>query len=202
VAALAVLPRPTLYDLEETLQGLSECVETVSPEQEAEFLAEFGRALSAAVEKRDSVGRFLAHLESQIELAKAEIERLRERKASFEAALERLKTYVVRVIEAQGVKKLEGSTVTLGIRKCPASIEVFDEIAVPLDYKGATVRLPAKLLDRVLDALDFELAAQVLEQSRDTGIAVDKRAIKAALDAGTLVPGARFAAEKHSLVRK
>ncbi len=204
MAALALVPKPpaTLYELEEHLATLVDCVDTVTPEQEAAFLDDFGRALASAVEKRDRVAQFMSHLESQIDLAKREIGRLSERKASFEASFERLKVYVVRTIEAQGMKKLEGSTVTLALRKCPASVELVDETVVPLDYKTVTLKISARLLDQLLDAVDFDLAGQVLASARDKDVVVDKATVKAALTAGTDVPGARWAAEKNTLVRR
>jgi hypothetical protein len=53
---------------------------------------EFQTALTAAVEKRDRVGQFLAHLEQQIDFARFEIDRLRQRKATCERALARLES--------------------------------------------------------------------------------------------------------------
>ncbi len=74
MAALAVVPSPAvtaapLYLIEDQLAALIETAELVSPEQEQEFRAEFQTALTAAVEKRDHVGQFLAHLEQQIDFA-------------------------------------------------------------------------------------------------------------------------------------
>src|ERR1017187_5664462 len=63
---------------------------------------EFQTALTAAVDKRDRVGQFLAHLEQQIDFAKFEIDRLRQRKATCERALARLEDYVIGTIENLG----------------------------------------------------------------------------------------------------
>ena len=68
MAALAVVPSPAvtaapLYVIEDYLAALIETAELVSPDQELEFRREFQTALTAAVEKRDRVGQFLAHLE-------------------------------------------------------------------------------------------------------------------------------------------
>src|ERR1035438_8117858 len=107
MAALAVVPSPAvtaapLYVIEDHLAALIETAELVSPEQEQEFRAEFQTALTAAVDKRDRVGQFLAHLEQQIDFAKFEIDRLRQRKATCERALARLENYVIGTIEGLG----------------------------------------------------------------------------------------------------
>lgn len=209
MATLALVPRPqTLYSVEEQLQSLLDTAELVEPEQEEQFLADFAQALDGAVAKRDAVGQYLAHCESQISLAAAEIERLTERKRAFEASLERLKGYIVRIIEGFGsdergkYRTLEGTTVTLSIRKCPVSVEVTDETAVPMRFKTVRVTLSAELFDRLLDSLDCELAGELLEHSKDSDISINKRLVKQALEAHLEIAGVSLVRDKHSLVRR
>ena len=191
----AVIQMSTLYSVEESLSALLECADTVAPEQEQDYVADLAQAIGNAREKRDAVAQYFAHCESQIEFAKAEIARLQERKASFEAHLERLKGYVVRVMDATGTRKLEGNNATLSLRKCPPSVEVLDEGSVPPAYKIATVKMPGDLVDTVLDALEIDSPVSLTW-------ACDKRAIKAGLEGGAEVPGAAFAPERFTVVRK
>jgi hypothetical protein len=211
MAALAVVPSPAvtaapLYVIEEQLAALIETAELVSPEQEQEFRAEFQTALTAAVDKRDRVGQFLAHLEQQIDFAKFEIERLKQRRATCERALERLENYVIGTIENLGTdskgkyRALEGKTTTFSLRACPPSVEVTDESAVPSEYKMLLLKLPAVTWEQLLDGLEIEQRATVLRQVKSPEVIVDKRSIKAALDAGA-VPGAGLSATRHSLRR-
>ncbi|HZU25505.1 MAG TPA: siphovirus Gp157 family protein [Bryobacteraceae bacterium] len=212
MAALTVVPSPAvtaapLYRIEEYLAALVETAELVPEDQEREFQAEFEAALTTAVEKRDRVGQFFAHLEQQIEFAKLEIERLRERKAAYERALDRLENYVVGTIEHLGkdargkYRRLEGRTVTFSVRGCPPSVEVTDEPAVPAAFKALTIRLPATIWERMLDALDVGERAAVLQQVRNPEVAVDKRAVKTAIERGVLVAGAELITGRHSLSR-
>jgi hypothetical protein len=145
MAVLAVVPSPAvtaapLYVIGDHLAALIETAELVSPEQEQEFRAAFQAALTAAVEKRDRVGQFFGHLEQQINFAKFEIDRLRQREAVCERALERLETYVIETLENLGTdskgkyRTLEGKTTTFRLRGCPPSVEVTDESAIPSDY--------------------------------------------------------------------
>ena len=194
-AAATVVPIRTLHQIEEDLAVLLESIDGVTPELEQQYVEDLGCALSAAKDKRDSVARYMSHLENQVQAAKDEIKRLQDRKAEFEGALDKLKAYTVRVMEDMGVKKLEGSCVTLSLRKCPASVEVYDESAVPPAYKNATLTMSGDLVDKVLDALSIDDPVTL-------NWSVDKRSIKSALDAGREVEGARFADEKHTVVRK
>jgi hypothetical protein len=212
MAALAVVPSPAvtaapLYVIEDCLAAMIETAELVSPEQEQEFRAEFQAALSAAVEKRDQVGHFLAHLQQQIGFARFEIDRLRQRKAAGERAFERLENYVIETIESLGTDskgkfgRLEGKTTTFSIRACPPSVEAMDESAIPAEYKTLTLKLPAVMWEQLLVGLDIEQRAAVLRQVRSPEVSVDKRMIKAAIDGGADVPGARLVTGRHSLRR-
>ena len=213
MATLAVVPSPAvtaapLYVIEDHLAALIETAELVSAEQEQEFRAEFQTALTAAVEKRDRVGQFLAHLEHQIDFAKFEIDRLRLRKATCECALARLESYVIETIENLGTdgkgkyRTLEGKTNTFSLRACPPSVEVTDESAVPSDYRTLTLKLPAVTWEQLLDGLDIEQRASVLGQVKSPEVSVDKRSIKAAMDGGADVPGAGLVTGRHTLRRR
>jgi hypothetical protein len=212
MAVLAIVPSPAvtaapLYLIEDHLAALIETAELVSPEQEQEFREEFQAALTAAVEKRDHVGHFLAHLEQQIDFARFEIDRLRQRKAICERALERLESYVIGTIEGLGsdgkgrYQKLEGKTTTFSLRACPPSVEVTDESAIPSEHKALTLKLPAVTWEQLLDGLDVEQRVAVLGQVKNPEISVDKRSVKAAIDGGADVPGASLATGRHSLRR-
>ena len=212
MAALAVVPSPAvtaapLYAIEDQLAALIETAELVSPEQEREFRTEFQTALNAAVDKRDKVGQFLTHLERQIDFARFEIDRLRQRKAASERALARLEEYVIETIEKLGTdgkgryRTLEGKTTTFSLRGCPPSVEVADESAIPAEYKTLTLKLPAVTWEQLLDGLDIEQRAAVLAQVKSPEVGVDKRSIKAAFDGGTDVPGAGLVSGRHALRR-
>ena len=184
MAVLAVVPSPAvtaapLYVIESCLAALVETAELVSSEQEQEFRAEFQSALVTAVEKRDRVGQFLAHLEQQIEFASFEIDRLKQRKAAFERALARLESYVIETIEKLGTddkgkyRTLEGRTTTFSLRLCPPSV-----------------------------GLDIDRRAAIVAQAKTSEIKVDKRSIRAAIESGAHVPGADVVFGRHSLRRR
>ena len=196
-----------LYVIEDYLACLIETAELVSPEQEHEFRVEFQNALTAAVEKRDRVGQFLAHLEQQIDFARFEIDRLRQRRATCERALARLEEYVIGTIENLGTdskgkyRTLEGKTTTFSLRACPPSVDVTDESAVPSEYKTLTLKLPAVTWEQLLDGLEIEQRLAVLGQVKSPEVSVEKRSIKAAIDGGADVTGAGLVTGKHSLRR-
>ena len=208
VAAPAPSAAVTLYELEDHLLALAETAEAVPPEQEAAFVAEFEATLTAVVEKRDRVGAFMSHLESQISLGKAEIGRIQGRIAIFERVLDRVTGYVTRVIENLGRDakgkffKLEGRTVTFSLRGCAVWPEIQDEGAIPADYKTVKVRLPCLTWEAVLDSLDLELRAAVLAEAMTSEITVSKTKVKSAFEAGSAVPGATMPVSACTLQRR
>jgi hypothetical protein len=202
-------PHPlTLYAIEEQLAAMADTAELVPEDQEQAFLNDFQTALIAAVDKRDRVAQFLAHLEQQAAFAAAEIKRLQERKAFFERALEKMEGYVIHVIEAIGpdakgkYPKLEGHTVTFSIKDCPPSVEIQDEAAVPSDYKAIIITMPALKWEALLDSLELEQRANVLDAVEKPKVTVVKTAIKKAIDGGTQIPGADLIIGKKTLIRK
>lgn len=210
MATLQVVPKPesslTLYHAEQELEALAECIDTLTPEQEPEFLLDLKNALDVAQDKRDGMGRFLAHLESQIALGKAEITRLQSRVQWFEHVLERLEGYVVQIIESFGAdpkgkfRKLEGKTVTFAIRGLPPSVNILNEAEVPVACKKAVVKLPAAQWETLLDSLDLELRAQVLDTAK-VDYEVSKTLVKEAFERKEAVAGADLKIGGHRLVR-
>jgi|HubBroStandDraft_6_1064221.scaffolds.fasta_scaffold279450_2 hypothetical protein len=212
MAALVPVPSPgitadSLFQIETYLAAMIETAELVPQEQEQEFLAEFQRTLATAVEQRDRVGQYMAHLEMQAAFAKAEIDRLRQRKAIYERAFERLEQYVLNTIEYLGVdakgarRKLEGNTITFSARACPASVEIVDEAAVPAEFKTLSIRLSATTWERLLDSLDLEQRAELLGQVKRAECEVSKFGIKTAIDLGASVPGVALTTNRCSLRR-
>jgi hypothetical protein len=194
-----------LYDIEAHLAALVETAELVQADQELAFIADLRHAITTAIDKRDRVGQFLVHCESQAKLAEQEIKRLRERKAVYERAAENMEAYVVRIIEDLGqddkkrYRKLEGRTVTFAIAKCPPSVEITDEEQIPAEYKRLQLTLPAAVWEALLDNMDLEERAHILAQVTRSECEVMKTPLKEALAKGDAVAGARLLTGKHSL---
>jgi len=208
-AALPALPpsaRP-LYDLEVHLAAMVDSEELVPVELEAEYAIDLQATILATVQKRDRVGQFMVHLESQAALADAEIHRLQERKAMYERAFERMESYVMRVIDNLGLddkgkrKKLEGNTITFSLHGCDKRAEVTDEAAVPTKYKRVTITLPAETWELLCDSLDMDLRDQVLSEVKSPKMDVATSLVKADLKANIDVPGAKLSGGTY-LVRK
>jgi hypothetical protein len=137
-------------------------------------VAEAGREyLEAALEKRDNIARFLGHIEQQQELARLEIRRLKDRESRFARLQLQIEEYIIRFLEAKGLRKLEGKTATLSLQACPPSVQILDQSAIP---------------------------SQFLVIKQET--VPDKKAIRAAIESGADVPGADLKIGGSTLIRR
>ena len=91
---------------------------------------------------------------------------------------------------------------TFSVKDCPPSVAVNDEAAVPADYKAITITMPVPKWEALLDSLDLEQRASVLDWAEKPKVTVSKTAIKKAIDGGAQVPGANLVVGKKTLIRK
>jgi len=162
----------TLYDTTSEFRDLLEMMEQQDEDPDPVHEAAIQVIVENQVRKVDNFARFLTHLESQADLASAEIKRLQDRKRAMERRLEQLKQYAMRVMDLNGFDQLEGETATLAVRKNPPSVLVLDENAVPPEF---------------------------VEVRQET--VIDKNRIKAALKAGREVPGCELAQGRKVVIK-
>jgi hypothetical protein len=197
----------TLYNVEENLQSLLDTEALVDPEQEAQFKAELAESLKYAVEKRDRIAQCLLTWEHKRGAIAAEMARLKALDATYKRAEARLEKYVVGVIEGLGkdaggkYRKLAGETAVLSVKQNPPSTVFTDEAAVPSEFKTLTITVPAQAWEHHIEVYDYLRAqsgylpafngpAAILTAINKTEVSIDKRAVKAAIEAGETVPGA------------
>ena len=132
----------------------------------------------------------------------------KERKVGLERGRDRVEGEVQRTIESLGrdsagrYRRLEGNLFRFSLPACPPSVVITDEDRVPIEYKCYTLKLPAELWEEIAAMLDAKLLAQVQQHVALREVSVDKRAIKAEIEAGWQVPGADLNTCKYRLERK
>ena len=196
----------SLYQAEHALQEIfdTDIEEALTPEEDAEAQAVLAEAIQFTIQKREDFGLFLLWIDQQSATARQEIHRLRQRIERMEKLSERLRRYGVAAIRSLGTdhkgkfRKLAGRTITLFIRALPASVRIFDEAAVPAQYKRVTVQMSARLFED-LAATTAPLAELPIKE-----VSIDKEAVRKALERGLEVPGAdlNLSGHDHALVVK
>ena len=141
----------TLYSLTDDLSQLmalrSEMTENA--EDTATIDGEIAAYLQQLPEKVDAVAAVLRMLDSQVNLAADEVQRLNQRRRRLAAARERLAGYVCDILgqlpkPKRGSAKLEGATATLALvgNGGLQQLDIYDESLVPDTYCEAVVRIP------------------------------------------------------------
>lgn len=116
-------------------------------------------------EKAVNVAKFLRNMEVTAEAMKAAESDIAKRRKALENRVTWLKGYIKQNMEATGISKIECPYFKLSIAKNPAALDLFDEAAIPAEYK----RTETVIVEHI-----------------------DKPAIKAALSSGQNVPGAKL----------
>ena len=127
-----------LWKIEAELEALLDSIDLCPEELRGELEERIAQYLTAEVEKIDRVAGALASLEGVAANAKTEIARLTERRQAAEKAAERLKGYVLRVIESRDGRALKGRYVTFATRRSEALV-IDDPALVPAEWKRTTV---------------------------------------------------------------
>ena len=87
----------------------------------------------------------MTELEIRAETAKAEAERLAKRRARFENQAQRLKSYVISVMEDNRLETLEGNHSTLALRKNPVAVQIENAELIPPQFMREIPPSPARL---------------------------------------------------------
>ena len=154
----------TLYSTTQDFIGLLELMEVQESDPTPEQEAAIQETIAAHVRKVDGVAKFMRHMDSQSDLAAAEIKRLQDRKRSIDGHIARFEKYILDCLEMAGMDKFDGETATIARRKNPPKLIIDAEEAIPARF-------------------------QVIIPER---VEINKEGVKAALKAGTEVPGARL----------
>ena len=160
-----------LWKIEDELAALVDSIDTCPPEMRAELEARITEYVAGEAAKVDRIDGVLSSLEAVQANAETEIARLTDRAKSAERSAERLKQYVLHVLRQREGKPLKGHNVTFLARRTEAVV-IEDLNQIPERFKRVTVTTD-----------------------------VPRTAVKDAIRAGQVVPGARLEQHEH-LVRR
>ncbi len=116
-------------------------------------------------DKAINIAKFIRNLETTAEAIKQAEANMVKRRKALESRAQWLKDYLKYNMEATGIKRIDCPYFRLSIAKNPATLDIFDNHAIPDDYKHTETV---------------------------TTEHIDKTAIKAALSAGQSIDGARL----------
>jgi hypothetical protein len=134
-------------------------------------------------EKATNVAAFARNLEASAKAIKEAEQAMARRRRALENRSQWIKNYLKRNMEATGITKIECPWFVLSIRNNPPAVDVTDEAALPDDAVTVTLELDRGAYNAIKDKLNGH---QV------TGTKVDKAGLKARLQGGEAIEGARL----------
>jgi hypothetical protein len=152
----------TLYELSQDYRQALDVLTDPENDLPAEVIADTLEGLQGSLEdKAVNLAKFFRNLEAMAGAIKEAEDRMARRRRAIEGRVKSLKDYLKQNMDACGIQKIESPWFVLAIQKNPAAVDVFDEAAVPAEFKEDMV-----------------------------SVRLDKAGIKRALEAGVSVPGA------------
>lgn len=128
--------------------------------EEGEDITEALAQLDDALEqKATSVVRVVQGLEADVQAIRAEEQRLKKRRESIEANVERVREYLKHNMAAQGIRQIKSPQFVISLRDGPPKVRVIDEAQLPREYvREKVTREPNKVA--ILDA--YKSAGEVV----------------------------------------
>lgn len=200
---------PTLYGISAELLNLMEARETLLGDAALtdatrdmalkEVETAIREQVSALVRKVDGAAFYVREFSARAAAAKAEKERNREREHMWEARGERLKEYIIAVMQMMGKTRLDGDSNTLRLQKCPPSVEIAQPELVPEEMQKVSITMPL-VAWRALCA-DLKLWPELANELERAATKAEpmKAKIGEALKRGDGVPGCSLVTDKMSL---
>ena len=165
----------SLYQLSDTYLHALDFLCDAEQEIPAQAIQDTLEALEGELkDKAINVAQFIRNLESTTEAIKQAEQNMAKRRKAYEQRIVWLRQYLKTNLEVTGINKLECPYFRLTIVKNPAALEIFDDTAIPEQFR----RIETVITEHF-----------------------DKTAIKAALSAGQTVDGTRLVSGSRLVIR-
>lgn len=193
----------SLFEIDEALSALMECTVDAAAENGGQIPAELHQALvdycEAFGHKVDNIARYIRSQEFEAKNAKAEIERLEQRKAAAEQRVERLKGLVKFFMESRNIRAMKGDLNTISLRKnSQDSLILIDTSHLPSEFWRVTLVLNAAEWLELVSYMPQDHTLRVrFENPQTLKREPDHARIRVALVGGIVLEGAELRRGEH-----
>lgn len=191
--------RSTLFEIDTELEA---AFDAASQEQEqtgtiSDEAKQRCTALFAELGKKvDRMARYVRSTEFKARAAKEEAMRLAARQRAAENRVEQVKSMLAFFMHVRGLKRLEGELNTIRLQKNGIASLQLDPLALPGEYKQATITLPQQEWVLVLESITSPELRKTLEAAV-TKIEPNKEMLREHLQSGSEVAGAALVKGEH-----
>lgn len=122
-----------LYELTEAYQNVQQLTEDESMDTQA--LEQAMQQIESAIEeKAENIAKLIKNIDGDIEILKAEEERLNQKRKALENKKDWLKKYLEQQLSIAGLEKVKTKLFTVALQNNAPSVEIIDESLIPESY--------------------------------------------------------------------
>ena len=195
----------SIFDLDERLIDLMDCVEDAAEEGEIPqlLLDEINDYLEAFRTKVDRIAGYCRWQESIAAICGEEAERLSARKRAAERRVSRLKDMLLAFMMSRGLKKLEGEKAAIGLQANSTPSLVVDD---PLQIGECFFEKSLRFTKTELQEIVYQMADGTLRRRLEAALAgdgweINNSAVRFAITGSSPISGARLVKGNHVRIR-
>jgi hypothetical protein len=199
-----------LTTYEETRAMLEERMAAGPPDEErdeitrdiAEVEVHLDRIRSELAAKSDALAAVLDRLDIERGALHQRRDRLKVKEQAVERALRGLRDYTVRVMRANGLKRIKTPESTLFLRETKA-VDILDPDLIPSEYQNAEVKLPLWLWEAIVQLVERSGSDDVAGAAASVRVKAEPSisTIRKAIESGVDVDGADMRLNTHLVCR-
>lgn len=164
-------PKPTLFQITQTLAEMFDMLETAEPEERDAITAEIDRVVACELAtKVDGIVRFDRNTDCEVASLQALVSDIERKIGVLNGRKRQVREMTLRAMNSLGTKQLKGDIYTVSIRAGSESVDVVDEAVIPPVYFN-----------------------------KKESVQLDKAAVRSALKSGIEIPGVQMKRGDESL---
>ncbi len=132
-----------LYELTEAYKSIWELVTDEDVDLEALEMA-LNQVEEDINQKAENMAKLVKSIEADVEVIKAEEQRLSTRRKALENKKDNMKQYLEMQLNTAKIEKIKTPVFTIAIQNNPPSVELVDENLIPQSYKSYEVKIDKK----------------------------------------------------------
>ena len=125
----------TLYALSAQYLDVLALLEDTDADADADALEQQLDGIAGLLtQKADNIAALVQHIEGMAAMRKAEADRMRDLAVQDQKRAERLRSYLLRHMQALGTEKIDTARFKISVRTNPPSVQVVNEVLVPAQF--------------------------------------------------------------------
>jgi hypothetical protein len=163
------MPNLTLYEVAQEYREIAAALESLDLDEQT-IADTLEGALFPVEQKSIAVASVMRNIGAVANAYKDHAKAAKDKADALQKRADWLKSYLLRTMEACGVKEISRDALTIKLKKCPASVEIYDEKQIPVAYMRQPETPPAepdkKAMSDAMKAGEEIAGARLVQRNR------------------------------------